>query len=82
MASIRCVTTVARLCSWVLGGPAVGRLSLAKERTAAKMLSEVLQSFRLSYLQDLLGMVPKPVVAVLLLFPITDKTEAARRERT
>lgn len=26
-------------------------------------------------------MVPRPVLAVLLLFPITDKTEAARRER-
>lgn len=30
--------------------------------------------------QELLTMVPRPVVAVLLLFPITDETEAARKQ--
>ena len=31
-------------------------------------------------LQDLLAMVPRPVAAVLLLFPITESTEAARKQ--
>ena len=30
-------------------------------------------------MQELLALVPKPVAAVLLLFPVTDATEAARK---
>ena len=68
-------------CDAIKGDDGAASLrSCRHRRSRATTATTVTGACPSACLQDLLAMVPRPVAAVLLLFPITESTEAARKQ--
>ena len=55
-------------------------LPLTRHEISSRQLADEPSGFLCVYMQDLLSMVPQPVLAVIMCYPITKQSEAAAKQ--